>query len=230
MKQCLIFSPFSGNGPDVLFRNAAIICFFLFAPLFWTRTGGTAFAQTPGEWTWMNSSNVNNFAGSYGTLGVSSAANRPPAIYEPCEWTDNNGIFWLFGGLNTSNSYYSALWKFDPNTASATYYRLNQADFDGKYEYFGPISVVCSASDEWNLILQNIPATDELLATFFSPEDDILQITIYDLLGRLLIRDEFPVSKGSNLLKLPLKNINSGIYFVKVFDMKKQLTKKFVKL
>jgi len=38
---------------------------------------GKMFSQTPGEWTWMNGSNVPDSVGVYGTQGVSSPANTP---------------------------------------------------------------------------------------------------------------------------------------------------------
>lgn len=81
---------------------------------------GEAFAQPPGEWTWMHGDNTPNSPGVFGTQGVASPANKPPALYEPCEWKDNNGNFWLFGG-KTSMFEAAALWKYDPNPASPTY-------------------------------------------------------------------------------------------------------------
>lgn len=63
-----------------------------------------------------------NMVGDFGIQGVPAPTNRPPGLYEACEWTDLNGNFWIFGGnnLNTWNSY-SALWKFDPNTLEWTW-------------------------------------------------------------------------------------------------------------
>ena len=69
-----------------------------------------------GQWTWMNGSDSVNAIGHYGTQGVFDSLNTPPALYEACEWTDNDGNFWLFGGLHpiTSN-FYGDLWEFNPN-------------------------------------------------------------------------------------------------------------------
>lgn len=109
------------------------------------------------------------------------------------------------------------------------YYRLKQTDYDGKSDYFAPVSVSCSSSDEWNLILQNTPAKDELRGTLFSGEEENFQFEIYDLQGRIILHDKFIASKGSTLIKLDIKTFESGIYFVKVFNRKRQLAKKFVK-
>jgi PKD repeat protein len=72
------------------------------------------FAQ-PGEWTWVNGDNTANAPGNFGTQGVSSPSNKPPALYEGCEWTDHNGNFWLYGGQHTAGNFYADLWKYDPS-------------------------------------------------------------------------------------------------------------------
>ncbi|MEO8086785.1 MAG: kelch repeat-containing protein, partial [Bacteroidota bacterium] len=74
-----------------------------------------SYAQ-PGEWVWLHGSSTSNSAGNFGAQGISSPTNVPPATYESCEWTDLNGNFWLFGGLNSSYNTFGDLWKYDPST------------------------------------------------------------------------------------------------------------------
>src|SRR5438046_1581589 len=81
----------------------------------------SAFAQQ-GEWTWMKGGSAYNNSPMYGTQGVSSPDNKPPALYEPAEWTDKQGNFWMFGGLkNAYAGEMNALWKFDPATNEWTW-------------------------------------------------------------------------------------------------------------
>jgi PKD repeat protein len=70
----------------------------------------------PGQWTWLKGSNTGNNAGVYGTQGIPAATNEPPAVYEACEWTDLNGNFWLYGGVDFASGSlsYNDLWKYDP--------------------------------------------------------------------------------------------------------------------
>src|SRR5215216_3763752 len=75
----------------------------------------------PGEWTWLHGSTVPGSAGNYGTQGVPSSTNEPPAVYEPMEWTDQNGNFWLYGGRSTVGDFFNALWKYDPITNEWTW-------------------------------------------------------------------------------------------------------------
>src|SRR5437762_1892899 len=81
-----------------------------------------AYAQA-GEWTWMKGDSTPNSLGNFGTQGIPNSANTPPALYEAANWTDHEGNFWLFGGLNyyPSQAFNSALWKFDPATNEWTW-------------------------------------------------------------------------------------------------------------
>ena len=68
-------------------------------------------------WTWLNGNNVINDSGSYGTQGVSSPANLPPARLGGVGWKSKNGDFWLYGG-NSGGSFaftHCDLWKYVPD-------------------------------------------------------------------------------------------------------------------
>jgi type IX secretion system substrate protein/galactose oxidase-like protein len=78
-----------------------------------------SFSQA-GEWTWIKGDNIPFQPGNYGVQGVPAPSNNPPALYEPCEWTDLNGNFWLFGGMQGSNRY-GDLWKYDVSTNEWTW-------------------------------------------------------------------------------------------------------------
>ena len=57
------------------------------------------------NWTWMNGSSNSNTPGVYGTKCVTNATNSPGGRYESrSAWVDNNGNFWMFGGIITSIS------------------------------------------------------------------------------------------------------------------------------
>ncbi len=58
----------------------------------------TIYAQG-GTWTWISGDSMPNAPGVYGTQGVPSINNHPPAVYEPCEWKDKQGNFWIYGGV-----------------------------------------------------------------------------------------------------------------------------------
>ena len=119
-----------------------------------------------GWWTWMHGSNTPNATGNFGTQGITAPTNDPPAIYEACEWTDQQGRFWLFGGIDVNAPFncYNALWMFDPATGMWTWMRgANVINSQGNYgvkgvpsvandpgaRTFAPISWVDNQNDLW---------------------------------------------------------------------------------
>jgi N-acetylneuraminic acid mutarotase len=77
------------------------------------------------EWEWLKGSNGNNQTGTYGTQGVSNAANTPGARENPVSWTDANGMNWIFGGdgIAGTQGYLNDLWKYDPFIGEWTWMR-----------------------------------------------------------------------------------------------------------
>src|SRR5882724_11692503 len=96
-----------GKGICLLF------CFYFFIFHF-------AFGQG-GIWTWISGDSLVNSAGVYGIQGIPSTGNHPPELYEPCEWKDKQGNFWMYGGFDTGGSDYSDLWKYNPLTNEWTW-------------------------------------------------------------------------------------------------------------
>jgi gliding motility-associated-like protein len=65
------------------------------------------------EWTWMGGSTVLNQAPVYGTLGVPSTLNSPGALQlTNATWVDNNGDFWMLGGINQALYKSNTLWRY----------------------------------------------------------------------------------------------------------------------
>jgi hypothetical protein len=80
-----------------------------------------SFSQS-GVWTWISGDDWPGDPGVFGTQGVPSVNNRPPAAYEYVDWKDNSGNFWIYGG---TYPYYSDLWKFNPQTLEWTWVKGN---------------------------------------------------------------------------------------------------------
>jgi len=68
------------------------------------------------QWIWMSGADRVDQPGTYGTLGMSAATNIPGARSGGVAWTDQNGNFWLFGGLgrdsNDDDGYLNDLWRY----------------------------------------------------------------------------------------------------------------------
>jgi hypothetical protein len=69
-----------------------------------------SFSQS-GVWTWISGSDSIGSSGNFGVQGIPSINNHPPGCYEPLEWKDKQGNFWLYGGMAPT---YSDLWCYSP--------------------------------------------------------------------------------------------------------------------
>lgn len=69
------------------------------------------------HFTWMKGRDTINKKGYYGTLSVTSTTNNPGGRAGSASWTDNNGNFWLMGGLGYDRignaGHLNDLWKYD---------------------------------------------------------------------------------------------------------------------
>lgn len=77
-------------------------------------------------WTWVGGDSLAERNGVYGTMGISSAANKPGARKLSSTWTDSLGNFYLFGGygFGKSGPYPGALndlWKYNIDSALWTW-------------------------------------------------------------------------------------------------------------
>jgi gliding motility-associated-like protein len=86
---------------------------------------GQKVSAQSGQWVWMHGDSNAIAYGNYGTKGVASPTNTPPARYQAAYWQDNNGDFWIFGGviIDTLIPPYvgNDLWKFSPITKMWTW-------------------------------------------------------------------------------------------------------------
>lgn len=124
------------------------------------------FSQS-GEWTRMSGNTTPNSTGTYGLMGIPSATNEIPARYGPNSWKDNNGNFWIYGGLSLSSAsafYFGDMWKYNPagNTwtwmngsktsqtpASHGVYRISSPSNTPGYRSFGSVTWTDNNGNLW---------------------------------------------------------------------------------
>jgi hypothetical protein len=105
-----------------------------------------------------------------------------------------------------------------PQTGMTHYYRLKQVDFNGKYEYSKSIAVKMNSNP--------------MLQVFPNPTTEFVQVTgietpttlqLIDSKG--LVVEERHIDKNE---RLEVKNRNSGIYFIRIFDAASSQSKRIV--
>lgn len=161
-----------------------------------------------GQWVWLHGDSTFNNVGNFGIKGVSSPSNIPPSLYEPCEWTDLNGNFWMYGGNDSSitNKTKNDLWKYNPTLNEWTWMTgTNSVNAPGIYGTQG----MSSPSN-------HPPAKGFGVATWVDLNSNLWMFGGYngvgynnDLWKYDIITNEWTWMKGSNTTNLP------GIYGTK---------------
>lgn len=80
------------------------------------------------------------------------------------------------------------------------------------------------------VLLQDIPAQNELHGLLLAPEAAKMQLEIYDLQGRKLSGKQISVVTGNNPFTMDLNNLGSGIYLLRITGNGGVLTTRFVKM
>jgi len=70
------------------------------------------FSIATNTWTWLSGSSTFDANGVYGTQGVAAPSNVPGARERAIGWGDDNGDFWMYGGLMNGGSQFSDLWEY----------------------------------------------------------------------------------------------------------------------
>lgn len=97
-----------------------------------------------------------------------------------------------------------------------TYYRLKQTDKDNSFRYFNPVSVDLSNDDLSVSSVYPNPTTGLLNFNINIPGDDEVLLNVYDIAGKIVCTSNRMLSAGNNTLLLDLKDMDNGIYFLKI--------------
>lgn len=92
------------------------------------------------------------------------------------------------------------------------YYRLQQFDFDGANEFFGPVVVRFSSEETDNPTIWPVPATDRLQVELPSVNDDWM-LEVFDLNGRRLLAQK--VEEKSLNVSIDLQTLPAGGYLLR---------------
>jgi hypothetical protein len=95
--------------------------FFDAGGAFHTRNDVWTFNTNTLEWTWMKGPSAIDDPGSYGTKGVSSPANDPPARACYSKFKSTDGGYYIFGGRSYTGSTLNDLWRYDRATNEWTW-------------------------------------------------------------------------------------------------------------
>ena len=132
-------------------------------------------------------------------------------------------------GNSHSNLNYSYTDPLSNNAGATNTYRLKMADLDGKFTYSKVVVLQSPLSALSIRILPN-PFHQPLSLTVSSPQTANGVITVTDLSGKLLIKQNASLQKGENNLDAgKIANLPKGMYFLSITTAGQKQTVKFVK-
>jgi len=116
------------------------------------------------------------------------------------------------------NSSYSQAYNFiddQPTLGKKNYYRLSQTDFDGRSNIVGDV-VVLEPIAEFHISVQPNPIEGDLINIALSTlNNQELELRLFDLNGRLISYQQRTITRGLNTLKIPVADLNRGVYFLR---------------
>ncbi len=128
--------------------------------------------------------------------------------------TSTDGLFWqsvdFVSGAGNSNIPVSYRYD-DKKLIDGVLYRLKQVDYDGKFEYFGPVALKCDVQKFVNFSIYPNPVVDFMVISS-SSHFESLRYDIFNSRGQI-VKSGF-VSSGQSVLNL--SELKEGAYFVRL--------------
>jgi hypothetical protein len=117
-------------------------------------------------------------------------------------------------GAGNSNTYRNYTAKDQYPVSGTSYYRLMQTDYNGEFEVFAPVAVVCMANGSDVISIFPNPTADKLNVTMTLSAADRGRIMIYNPYGQLVTSQFVEPAQGFNTYSFDLGNLAQGQYLV----------------
>jgi len=129
-------------------------------------------------------------------------------------------------GAGNSNSVVNYELKDENTGENVTYYRVKQVDYDGKYEYFDVLSILCKLGNS-SLEIIGLNATDNNLNVYVKTDGfEPVKASLYDMNGKVIATSEIArPEEGANFVQF-VTNVVNGIYIVVIEQNKTRVSKK----
>jgi hypothetical protein len=148
------------------------------------------------------------------------------------ERTMDGNVFFSFvevkgAGNSTSPLQYSSVDEHP--FPGISYYRLKQTDYDGKFAYSQLVAI--NRNDLKELDIKYVLGNKDRNALQYqlsSANDSGISITIFDVLGKIVLTDRIGSSPDGQTLYMDASGLSRGVYIMKVFDGEHMAVKKFL--
>ncbi|HNW96983.1 MAG TPA: autotransporter-associated beta strand repeat-containing protein [Bacteroidales bacterium] len=168
---------------------------------------------------WSTSSEINN---DYFTIEKSRDAENWESVTTVKGAGNSNSI--LNYSVYDENPYIESI-----KGTSPTYYRLKQTDYDGQYEYFTPVNVMCDYEEENIFFNAYEDEYKNIIINYNTSEEDYYSVSVYNVMEKnVLGMDNRMSEKGFNQIKLNASNLSVGMYFIVLKKDDKYYTQKII--
>ena len=136
--------------------------------------------------------------------------------------------FDILKGTGNSNSLVHYEFLDNQLSENATYYRIKQVDYDGEYEYFPTLSILCNESTYAFEIIGYKFSGNHLDVSLKTDDADNIKITLCDISGKKIA--SYTVNnpdKGVNSIQQEVHVIN-GVYILIVEQNNTRVSKKLI--
>ena len=129
-----------------------------------------------------------------------------------------NSVAKINGAGNSTTSIYYQQLDYEPFDG-ITFYRLIQTDFNGNFSTSETISIESTLDDFFVDEIFPNPTTGDCHIRFFSNKEGVVEIYLLDYTGRVALKETKSVGKGGLNLSINMKELSTGIYYLKtIFD------------
>ena len=129
-----------------------------------------------------------------------------------------NSVAKINGAGNSTTSIYYQQLDYEPFDG-ITFYRLIQTDFNGNFSTSETISIESTLDDFFVDEIFPNPTTGDCNIRFFSNKEGVVEIYLLDYTGRVALKETKSVGKGGLNLSINMKELSTGIYYLKtIFD------------
>lgn len=166
-------------------------------------------------------------------LSTALTSTTPQTNYN--QKINNIGREWKKYSSTTGWAVYDTIAYFVYDNDSTDFYRMVFTDFGGmgtgktyfNKELLGTVSIN-EMDFNMNYSIYPNPATDQVTLLLDYPQNESVNVTIYNLSGQQVYQNTLNLTKGVNQKQLQLNNLNQGIYILNINNEKFNNSQKLI--
>ena len=144
----------------------------------------------------------------------------------------------LFEGIGTVNgsgnssvikNYEFTDYENFPGSSDILYYRLRQVDYDGKYEFHGPVMVKMEQPAGLEFYPESTFVNEVLKGTLVTSVQQEVLLEVMDAQGRYIYSEGLSVERGSNYIMFDLRKVKPGVYIIRAGNSRGWVKKKVIR-